>query len=180
MLLTHPYCPRHTPRASPSPQKKTYLFSLSPSVSSRLLFLSLFVSPLSRTSCPMSALSRVHFSEDDIPPFRLGSNVAWSPAPSGNRSFLAGHDTNDPDFSDAAPVHYVSRHPGPSRLSAPQYRSHPTHVPEDRRSHSYISISSDDPDSAEAECIRLREEIKRLKTECRQLRNKLTDLTYVI
>ena len=46
MRLMHPYCPRHTPRASPSPQKKHFFF-LSPHPSHLASSFSLCLSPLS-------------------------------------------------------------------------------------------------------------------------------------
>lgn len=145
-------------------------------------------------------------SEDDAPPFHLGSRVAWSPAPPGNRStmarsVLAGPDSDDLTLSDNPSEQHVPRRPVPRpipRPAASQYRSHYANGPEDRRSrarshshisvssqdhrphsHSHISVSSDDPDPIESELIRLREEIRRLRTEQSQLQNKLTDLTCV-
>ena len=97
-----------------------------------------------------------NLSEDDAPTFRLGSSATWSPAPSGNRPLSAGHDTDGPAFSDDVSVQYSSRHHNVSRPPASHYRSHPTHASDDRRSHSRINISSDDPDAAEANINNIR------------------------
>ena len=96
-----------------------------------------------------------NLSEDDAPPFCLGSHAVWSPAPSGNHSLSAGHDADDSAFPDETPMNYPSRNPGFSRQSASHYHSHPTHASDDRRSHSRIHISSDDPDTTEANLNRL-------------------------
>ena len=95
-----------------------------------------------------------NLSEDDNPLFCLGSTATWSPAPSGNRPLSAGLDTDDHTFSDDVSVQYTSRHPSVSRPSAFHYRSHPARASDDHRSHSRISISSDDPDTTNINRLR--------------------------
>lgn len=114
-------------------------------------------------------------SEDELPRSRPASLGPWSgPTTLGNRSILARYNPGDHLSPDPIPEDYLSHLAGPSR-PATRYDSRHSHVSDDRRSRSHISISSDDPNSIEAELARLRDQVNRLKTE-RVLFEKLTEV----
>ena len=122
-------------------------------------------------------------AEDDLSVFGLGSPTTWSPPPlSNNRSGPAGYDFGPSRAPQATPVNRNSRR---TNLAAPFYHTgsapsfNQNRVSEDRRTHSHISISSDNPSPTELELTNLREENDKLKVECGNLRGQITGLWYV-
>jgi hypothetical protein len=97
----------------------------------------------------MSVYSRVYSpaystSEDDAPPARPESRVAWSIDSLGDRSISSGRDMDDQTFVDSIPERYGSRRPGPVFSSRPAAsRSRHIRTSEVPRPHSVIDIQSD-------------------------------------
>ena len=130
----------------------------------------------------MQAFSKVAppsgFSTDDDDPagYLPGSEeILPDSPPSKRRSVTAGGNLG---VSSRAryPLLDSSRRHGLNRSahhSATVLGQHPHHLSEDRRSHSIISISSDDPTAAETEILRLREEVLELKIENGRLQGQI-------
>ena len=106
---------------------------------------------------------------------------AWLlPPRSKNRPVTVPIPTSrNPALSGAAPTRQNSRHPDFAIDPTLDQTSYRARVSEDRRSPSYISISSDSSDETGTELNSLREENDRLKVECGNLRGQVTGLTYV-
>ena len=128
-------------------------------------------------------------TDDDIPDGDLpGSPELWTTSlPSKNRSVPTGYHPDISPVSGSATINgAVSRYPGatgslrPSGFTAAgsyqRPRPRPTQVPNDLRSRSIISISSDDPGAVDVELTELRKENMELKIECGQLRGQIIGL----
>ena len=197
-LGAYPHCP-----------KRTYLISLSSSVSLSLhrsipLPVDFSVSGTTRAMSARATSARstrilespsYGSPEDDLgSPTLWSPSTVWSPTALGMRSMDSTEYSEDSIFSrDTPSVYSAPRRTVPPRPSAPHLHSHSTHVPEDRRSRSHISISSDsrrsreshisvssdDPDPIQLELTRLRQEIRNLKTERTGLQTQLIEVTYI-
>lgn len=116
-------------------------------------------------------------------------NLSLSPLPpSKNRVNFADFDTDAPHASDSNPTYHKSHISAPydrsASASAARHQSrHPSASESCHRSHSHITISSDDPGAEarelKAQLARAREEIKTLNLKCKKFQTQMGTLSCV-
>ena len=129
-----------------------------------------------------SKIASPRYTDDDYPS-RSPDMLSPSPA-SKNRSAPASRhpDLSCSHFYKSTPVNPSRRlssgvlfHCSGSNIDAYQRPRHPL-ASESRHSHSYISVSSDNPDATTIELVELRKENIQLKVDCGCLEGQITIL----